>query len=66
MYFLISEPLDDLETIVVPKFKDIVDKGAHIPTFPEHPYGPNELGVGVLKIILMQIKSIILKYLSIR
>ena len=49
MRLLFSENLDELEAMVVPKFKDILDKGAESPTFPDHPLGPNELGVGILQ-----------------
>jgi len=37
--------LDELEEIVVPKFKDIINKNVEIPTYLDHPYGKEQIGV---------------------
>lgn len=48
-WLIFPESLDELEAMVVPKFKDILDKNAESPTFPDHPLGPNELGVRIFQ-----------------
>lgn len=48
LHIIFPESLDELEAMVVPKFKDILDKGAETPTFPDHPLGPNQLGVRII------------------
>ena len=39
------ESLDELATLVEGLFSPVVNKGAPVPEFPEHPYSENELQV---------------------
>ncbi|VDO93362.1 unnamed protein product [Soboliphyme baturini] len=39
-----KESLDELTKMVVPLFVDVEDKSCKVPTWPDHPYGTDQLG----------------------
>ncbi len=42
---MILESLDELTDLVVPLFGDVENKNVAVPSWEEHPYGPNEVKV---------------------
>ncbi len=42
----LSESLDELSDLVIPLFGGVENKSLEVPSWPEHPYGPNEVKVG--------------------
>lgn len=45
LIIILLESLDELEKIVVPRFQDIINKNVEVPTYADHPFGPEQLGV---------------------
>ena len=41
----LAESLDELTDYIVPLFGDVENKNCEVPSWPEHPYGPNEVKV---------------------
>ncbi|CAG0887165.1 unnamed protein product [Cyprideis torosa] len=58
-----KEDLDELESEVLKHFSKIVNKNVEKPSWPEHPYGPNEVGK-ILEIVPLRWDNIILRILA--
>ena len=45
---VLTESLDELSDLVVPLFAGVTNKNVTVPEWPEPPFGPDQLKVGVV------------------